>query len=107
MVVLNQAPPPAINCSVIREDVGTQLRVRGRVIAATRVQGSYSLRVRKTVRSGSSVASQAGSFTAAPNEETFVGLASFNQEKNASYDVQLTLRVGDQTYECKSDAGAL
>ncbi len=107
MMALNQSPPPAIMCSVVRENVGNQLRFRGRLVAPTQVQGSYSLRIKKIARSGSSVVSQTSSFTASPNKETFVGLASFNQDANARYDVQLTLQVGGQTYNCKSDDEAL
>jgi hypothetical protein len=124
MMALNQSPPPAITCSVVRDNIGNQLRFRGRLVTPTQVEGSYSLRVKKIARSGSSVVSQPGtiapsaqernnigtdviltkelsSFTAAPNKEPFVGLASFNQEANARYDVQLTLQVGGQTHNCK------
>ena len=39
------------------------------------------------------------------NKETLVGFASFNMEQGAHFTADFSLRVGEQTYTCKSGDG--
>jgi hypothetical protein len=97
--------PPAIVCSIVQEEIGDRLQLRGRVIATQKAQGDFSLRVVKTASSGSSTIAQSGTFSTRANAETLLGLARFNMEPGARFTAELSLRVGQQTYSCESHDG--
>jgi len=94
--------PPAIVCSIVQEEIGDRLQLRGRVIAVQQTQGNFSLRVVKSGSSGSSTIAQSGTFSAPANAETLLGSASFNLEPGAHFTAELSLQVGEQTYNCES-----
>lgn len=97
--------PPPIICSIVEHEAGDRLQLRGRIIGTQDAQGSFSLRVVKISPSGSSTMSQSGTFSAAANRETFVGLASFNMESGARFTAEFSLQVGAKTYTCESGDG--
>ena len=97
--------PPAIVCSVVREQAGDRLQIRGRLVGQEDFEGTYSLKIKKDGPSGSSSVNQGGPFSAAANNEIFVGLASFNTEPGATFVTELTLHIGDKTYTCGSPDG--
>ncbi len=92
--------PPPIVCSIVQQEIGDRVELRGRLTSDKETQGRYSLRIVKTGPSGSSVVNQGGAFSAAANTETLVGLASFNLEPGARFTAQMSLRVADQAYRC-------
>ena len=94
--------PPAIVCSIVQEEIGDHLQLRGRVVAARNTQGNFSLRVVKTGSSGSSTIAQSGTFSTPANAETLLGSARFNLEPGAHFTAELSLQVGEQTYSCES-----
>jgi hypothetical protein len=96
---------PAIVCSIVQEEIGDRVQLRGRLTSREETQGRYSLRIVKTGPSGSSTISQGGAFSASANKETLVGLASFNLEPGAQFTAQMSLRVGDRTMLCQSSEG--
>jgi hypothetical protein len=99
MPTLDQPPP--IICSIVQEQIGDRLQLRGRVIGRQETQGNFSLRVIKTGPSGSSSTAQSGTFSTQANAETLVGMASFNMEPEAHFTADLSLRVEGQTYSCR------
>jgi hypothetical protein len=103
MAILDQ--PPSIMCSIVQQEIGDRLQLRGRLTGAHEAQGHYSLRIVKTGPSGSSTINQGGPFSAPANTETLVGFASFNMEPGARFTAEFSLRVGDQTYICESRDG--
>lgn len=105
MTALDQ--PPAIVCSIAREQADDRVRIRGRLVAREETKGSYSLRIERSGPSGSSTVNQGGPFTAVAETETFVGLASFNAEPGATFVADFTLRVGEHTYRCDAGDGGL
>jgi hypothetical protein len=103
MAALDQ--PPSIICSIVQQEIGDRLQLRGRLTGAQEAQGHYSLRIVRTGPSGSSTINQGGRFSAPANTETLVGFASFNMEPGARYTAEFSLRVSDQTYVCESRDG--
>jgi hypothetical protein len=105
MAALDQPPP--IICSIVQEEIGNRLQLRGRVISRQQTQGNYSLHVTKNGPSGSSTIAQSGTFSTSANAEAMLGLASFNMEPAAHFRANFSLRVGEQTYSCElRDGGA-
>ena len=98
MAALNQPPP--IVCVIVREEVGDRVQLRGRVLSREAGHGTYSLHVVKAGPAGSSNIQMGGPFTLAANAETFVGLANFNVDHNASYTPDFTVTVNDRLYRC-------
>lgn len=98
MAALDQPPP--IVCVIVRQEAGDRVQLRGRVVSPEAGQGTYSLHIAKTGPAGSSNIQMGGSFTLAANVETFVGLANFNVDRNASYTTDFTVTVNDRTYRC-------
>jgi hypothetical protein len=98
MAALDQPPP--IVCVIVREEAGDRVQLRGRVVSPEAGQGTYSLHVIKTGPAGSSNIHMGGPFTLAANVETFVGLANFNVDRNASYTTDFTVTMNDRTYRC-------
>ena len=94
--------PPPIVCSIIRQDIGDRLQVRGRVIGKPEAQGDFSLQIVKSGPSGSSTMSQSGTFSIPKNREKLLGLATFNMATEDHFTAELSLRVDGQTYTCKS-----
>ncbi|MGD1038812.1 MAG: curli-like amyloid fiber formation chaperone CsgH [Roseiarcus sp.] len=103
MAPVDQAPP--IVCSIIQQEIGDRVQLRGRLMSRDEAQGRYSLRIVKTGPSGSSTISQGGPFSAPANTETLVGLASFNLEPGGRFTAQMSLRVGDRTVLCAQPSG--
>jgi hypothetical protein len=97
--------PPTVVCSVVREQTGDRLQIRGRLIGQEDLRGTYSLRIRKIGPSGSSTVNQGGPFSASANAESFVGLANFNTEPGTTIVAEFSLLVGDQTHVCASGGG--
>jgi CsgH protein len=94
--------PPAIVCSIVQQELGDRLQLRGRVIGTQKTEGNFSLRVVKTGPSGSSTIAQSGTFSTPANAETLLSYASFNMERGARFTAELRLQVGEQTYSCQS-----
>jgi hypothetical protein len=105
MAALDQAQTPALICSVVREDLGATVRLRGRVVGQEDTQGTYSFQISKAGPAGSTSVNQGGQFSALSNAETFVGLATLSVERGASYTAHLSLRIGSQDYRCESHTG--
>lgn len=103
MAPVDQAPP--IVCSIVQQEIGDRVKLRGRVMSQDASEGRYSLRIAKTGSSGSSTISQGGLFTAPANTETLVGLASFNLEPGARFAAQMSLQIGDRTVLCEETNG--
>jgi len=89
-------------CSIVQEELGNRLELRGRVVGPQKAEGNFALSVVKTGPSGSSTIAQSGTFSAPANAETLLGYASFNMEPGAHFTAQLSLQVGQQTYNCES-----
>jgi hypothetical protein len=104
MAALDQPPP--IVCVIVREDIGDRVQLRGRVVGREAGHGVYSLHVVKTGPAGSSNIHMGGPFTLAANVETFVGLANFNVDRDASYTTDFTVTVNDRLYRCALPNGA-
>ncbi len=98
-------PPPPIICSIVRQESGGRVQLRGRLTSRKETEGNYSFRVVKTGPSGSSTINQGGAFSALANTETQVGFASFNIEPGARFAAEFSLRVGDRTYNCEQPDG--
>jgi hypothetical protein len=98
--------PPPIVCVILREEVGDRVQLRGRVVSPEASHGVYSLRVVKNGPAGSSNIQMGGPFNLAANVETFVGLANFNVDHNASYTTDFTVTVNDRLYRCALPDGA-
>lgn len=99
-------PPPVI-CSIVEQEIGDRLQLRGRLIGTKKTQGNFSLRIVKAGPSGSSTIAQSGTFSTPANTETLVGFASFNKEPGARFTAEFSVQVGEQTYTCESrDAGS-
>ena len=103
MAPVDQAPP--IVCSIVQQEIGDRVQLRGRLTSRVEAQGRYSFRIVKTGPSGSSTVNQGGQFSAPANTETLVGFASFNLEPGARFTAQMSLRVGDRTTLCESSEG--
>jgi hypothetical protein len=103
MAPVDQAPP--IVCSIVQQEIGDRVQLRGRVMSGEETQGRYTFRIVKTGPSGSSTVSQGGAFAAPANRETLVGLASFNLEPGAQFAAQMSLQIGDRTVLCESSEG--
>jgi hypothetical protein len=97
--------PPPIICSIVQQEIGDRVQLRGRLTSQEGAQGSYSFRIVKTGPSGSSTINQGGPFSAPANKETLVGSASFNLEPGARFTAEFSLRVGDQTIICEQPDG--
>jgi hypothetical protein len=104
MAALDQPPP--IVCVIVREEIGDRVQLRGRVMSPENGDGVYSLHVVKTGPAGSSNIRMGGPFKLAANVETFVGLANFNVDRNASYTTDFTVTVNDRVYRCVLPEGA-
>jgi hypothetical protein len=99
MAALDQPPP--VTCTIVRQEVGEQLRFRGLVIARRDASGTYSIHVTKSSSSGNSaVVNQRGRFVAPAGQQTFVGLAAFKHDADARYKAEAAVRVGKETYSC-------
>lgn len=105
MAALDQAQTPALVCSVVRENLGSTVRLRGRLVGQEDTQGTYSLRISKTGPAGATSINQGGQFSAPSNTETLVGLATMSVEPGASYAAHLSLRIGSHTYTCEWPIG--
>ena|SRR5665647_1480639 len=103
MAPVEQSPP--IICSIVQQEIGDRVQLRGRLTSREEAQGDYSFRIVKTGPSGSSTINQGGPFSAPANTETLVGLASFNLEPGARFTVEFSLRGADQTRICESHDG--
>jgi hypothetical protein len=99
------AQPPPIICSIVQQETGDRVQLRGRLTSQTETRGNYSLRIVKTGPSGSSTINQGGPFTAPANQETLVGSAGFSLEPGARFTAEFSLRVGDHTYTCDQPDG--
>jgi hypothetical protein len=97
--------PPGIVCSVVREESGDRVQIRGRVVSPRDLQGTYALHIRRSGPSGSSTVNQNGAFAAPADRETFLGQASFNLEPGVTLQTDLTLRVGDNIRTCRNGEG--
>jgi hypothetical protein len=96
----DQAPP--FVCSIVRQDIGDLLQIRGRVKGRPEARGNFSLQVLKTGPSGSSTICQSGTFIVPESHEKLLGLATFNMRAGDHFTAELSLRVDGQTYTCKS-----
>lgn len=96
----DQAPP--FVCSIVRQDIGDLLQIRGRVNGRPEARGNFSLHVLKTGPSGSSTISQSGTFSVPESREKLLGLATFNMRAGDHFTAELSLWVDGQTYACKS-----
>jgi hypothetical protein len=99
MTVENQP----LSCSISEQKDRSRITVRGRVLTSSPEQGTFSLQVKKTGPSGSSVLSQSGTFSTESKQETFLGRSEFNLSNNDKYNARLEIRVGDKAYTCESD----
>lgn len=97
--------PPGIICTVVSEDSGGRVQVRGRVVSPQDLQGTYALHIKRTGPSGSSTVNQSGAFAATADKEIFLGLASFNTEPGVSLLTDFTLQVGDNVRRCSGREG--
>lgn len=93
--------PPAIACSVVREQSGGRMQICGRLVSRADVSGIYSLQIKKAGPSGSSSVSQGGPFAASAEQELFVGNATFNSDPETKFVVEFSIRVGDHTVSCE------
>jgi hypothetical protein len=100
MLPLDQPPP--IVCSIVQQQVGHRVQVRGRVVGRQEAQGNFSLQVIKSGPSGSSTISQSGTFSINAGREKLLGLAVFNTEPGVHFTAELSLRVDRQTFTCKT-----
>lgn len=100
MTAVDQLPP--IVCSIVLQDSGDRLQIRGRVIGRPEAQGNFSLQVIKTGPSGSSTMSQSGTFSIPENRERLLGLATFNLQAGEHFTAELNLHIDGQTYSCTS-----
>jgi hypothetical protein len=103
MAALDQ--PPQVACVIVREEVGDKVQMQGRVLSPESGQGTYSLHIVKAGPAGSSNIKMGGPFVLAANVETFVGLANFNIDRNATYTTDFTVTVNDRTYRCSLPSG--
>jgi hypothetical protein len=94
--------PPPIVCSIIQQDVGNRLQIRGRVIGRQGAHGNFSLQIVKTGPSGSSNLSQSGTFSIPENREKLLGLATFNMTPKDHFTANLTIHLNGQIFTCKS-----
>ena len=94
--------PPPIICSIVRQDIGGHLHIRGRVTGRPKAQGNFYLHVIKTGPSGSSTMSQSGTFSIPENREKLLGLATFNMRAADHFTAELSICVDGKTYTCKS-----
>jgi hypothetical protein len=95
----DQSPP--FVCSIVRQDIGDLLQIRGRVNGRPEARGNFSLQVLKTGPSGSSTMSQSGTFSVPESREKLLGLATFNMTAGDHFTAELSLWVDGQTYTCK------
>ena len=96
----DQSPP--FVCSIVRQDIGDLLQIRGRVNGRPEARGKFSLQVLKTGPSGSSTMTQSGTFSVPESREKLLGLATFNMTAGDHFTAELSLWVDGQTYTCKS-----
>jgi hypothetical protein len=96
----DQAPP--FVCSIVRQDIGDLLQIRGRVNGRPDARGNFSLQVLKTGPYGSSTISQSGTFSVPESREKLLGWATFNMRAGDHFTAELSLWVDGQTYTCKS-----
>lgn len=98
MVIIDQTPP--VVCVIVREQVGDRIQMRGRVLSPRLGQGTYSLHIVKTGPAGTSNVQMGGHLALAANIDTFVGIADFNADPNASYTTDFTVTVDERVYPC-------
>lgn len=98
--------PPPIVCAIFREDIGDRVTLSGRVRSSQAGHGVYSLNIVKTGPAGTSNMKMGGPLIFAANVETFVGLANFNVDRDASYTTDFTVTVNDRLYRCGLPDGA-
>jgi hypothetical protein len=98
-------PPQPIVCSIVQQESGNRVELRGSLTSREKAQGHYSFRVSRTGPSGSSIINQAGPFSAPANTRTLVGSAGFDREPHARLTALLTLHVGGRTYHCAQPKG--
>jgi hypothetical protein len=96
----DQSPP--FVCSIVRQDIGDLLQIRGRVNGRPEARGKFSLQVLKTGPSGSSTMTQSGTFSVPESREKLLGLATFNMRAGDHFAAELSLWIDGQTYTCKS-----
>ncbi|HET9904960.1 MAG TPA: curli-like amyloid fiber formation chaperone CsgH [Xanthobacteraceae bacterium] len=101
MAAVDQPAPPFV-CTVVREESGGHVLLRGRLVSREDVRGTYSFRITRSGPSGTSAVSQGGPFVSHANTETYVGSAQFNADPRAQLHAELTLRVDSRTYQCGS-----
>jgi hypothetical protein len=92
-----------VSCSISEQKDHNRITVRGRVLTSSAEQGTFSLQVKKTGPSGSSVLSQSGTFSTEAKQETFLGRSEFNLATNDKFNARLEISVRDKTYTCESD----
>lgn len=92
--------PPGIVCSVVSQEIGDRLEVRGRVLSPQVLHGSYVLQIKRNGPSGSSSIKQGGAFDAPADKETFLGLASFNVEPGVTVSTDFSLQIENGVKRC-------
>jgi hypothetical protein len=97
--------PPAVVCSVLREERGEQIQIRGRVVSKADLRGTYSLSIRKSGPSGTSSVKQGGQLAVPANTETFVGFASFNADPETRFVVDFHVQVDGKIFACDPQDG--
>jgi hypothetical protein len=94
--------PPPIVCSIVQQDIGNRLQIRGRVVGRQGAHGDFSLQVVKTGPSGSSNLSQSGTFSIPENRERLLGMATFNMAPGDHFKANLKIHLDGKDYTCQS-----
>jgi hypothetical protein len=106
MPAFDQPAPPALVCTLTREDLGKSLRLRGRVVSPEGIQGEYRLTITKIGPAGSTNLNQSGRFSTAANVETHVGSATVSLEEGTRFQAQFLIEAAGKTYVCGTPSGA-
>jgi hypothetical protein len=92
----------AVHCEIRATAMPGGVRLEGAVLSRTRLAGSYSFKVAKRGRGGTSSSSQSGEVLAAAGIEEVVGEVGLGLERGASYSAELAIRRPDGRTACVS-----